>query len=519
MNEPLQSGNHPDADQIGAFVEHALPAHEQERVLDHLAVCPECRAVVALSLPEVEEPAKPLPAPARKTWWSGWSLAWTATAAVVALAFLVVYIQRVAHAPGGPAQPQIAAVHPPEALVSRGHAPAADANVPLHGSQNQPAASSHGNIAGKGSAEGQRNTNLAISGRNLDALQMEAPSSAAVEKQVPLAAAMSKGVVSGLTVRQTSGAEFRAQSPVPPVVAGTAKPSVPPAPAAAGIAPAIGSNQTVSVASAVPMETVSSNAVNVDVTVDEAQLAQLVQLKHLLPSRLPVMSMAAQGRLIVAIDTQNAVFLSKDAGKHWKAVQTQWPGRAVRAGLVESGSGLRSGSMFDKAAAKGAVLAGAAESSGDENRSLSQQDRLVASSRLTGTVTDRTGAAIQGASVAIVNAGRTIRTVRTDGAGHYIVDGLAPGTYRVEAQAAGFMKQDLAAVAVTASGPAVADLALTVGAAAETVTVEADSMAVSDDMKTKAKLKAASQAAPVFEITTDTDGHWTSTDGVTWKRM
>ena len=53
MSETLQSGRHPDADQISAFVESALPAYEREQVLDHLAVCTECRAIVALSLPEV----------------------------------------------------------------------------------------------------------------------------------------------------------------------------------------------------------------------------------------------------------------------------------------------------------------------------------------------------------------------------------------------------------------------------------------------------------------------------------
>ena len=53
MNVRAQFEYHPDADQIGAFVEQALPEHEREQMLDHLAVCAECRAIVALSLPEV----------------------------------------------------------------------------------------------------------------------------------------------------------------------------------------------------------------------------------------------------------------------------------------------------------------------------------------------------------------------------------------------------------------------------------------------------------------------------------
>ncbi len=51
MSELLQAGQHPDADQLNAFVEHTLPAHEQQQTLAHLAVCPACRQIVALSLP------------------------------------------------------------------------------------------------------------------------------------------------------------------------------------------------------------------------------------------------------------------------------------------------------------------------------------------------------------------------------------------------------------------------------------------------------------------------------------
>ena len=37
MSEALQFGQHPDADQISAFVEQALPAHEREQMLGHMA--------------------------------------------------------------------------------------------------------------------------------------------------------------------------------------------------------------------------------------------------------------------------------------------------------------------------------------------------------------------------------------------------------------------------------------------------------------------------------------------------
>jgi hypothetical protein len=88
----------------------------------------------------------------------------------------------------------------------------------------------------------------------------------------------------------------------------------------------------------------------------------------------------------------------------------------------------------------------------------------------------------------------------------------------VEARSGGFNKEELAAVAVSATGQTVANLSLTIGAATETVTVQAGSAELSASETAPAKSKA-SPPAPVFEIVTDNGEHWTSADGVTWKRM
>ena len=93
MSELLQSGQHPDADQLSAFIEHALPAHEQEETLAHLAICPHCRNIVALSLPPAEELAKAGPAPVRRPWLSGWMMVWPAGAALAALVLAGIYIR------------------------------------------------------------------------------------------------------------------------------------------------------------------------------------------------------------------------------------------------------------------------------------------------------------------------------------------------------------------------------------------------------------------------------------------
>jgi hypothetical protein len=94
MNELLQSGQHPDADQLTAFAEQALPRHEYQQTLAHLAVCAHCRAIVSLSLPSVEELPQPQPVPARKPWFSGWNLAWPVAVAFAAMTLIIVHSYR-----------------------------------------------------------------------------------------------------------------------------------------------------------------------------------------------------------------------------------------------------------------------------------------------------------------------------------------------------------------------------------------------------------------------------------------
>ena len=269
-----------------------------------------------------------------------------------------------------------------------------------------------------------------------------------------------------------------------------------------------------------PIETVSSDASNIVIAQDGAQVTRL---RRPLPSHLPVLSMASQAQRMVAIDTDHAVFLSKDAGKHWKAIHTPWQGHAVKAALVEYGAGARTPSSLRSGVIAGASPVNNAALAESMNGALIAQSPSTSAgkgSSISGTVTDMTGAAIPGASVAVTGtATGTARTVKTDGAGRYIVDGLAPGTYRVEAQSAGFKKQEPDGVAVTASGPSIANLSLTVGAATETVTVEGGNNVILTAERTSAKPQASNQSGPVFEIITDNGDRWTSADGVTWKRM
>jgi hypothetical protein len=555
MSEYLQSGQHPDADQIGAFVEHALPAHEREQIFNHLAVCPECRAVVALSLPSVEEPAQSLAAATRRPWWSGWTLAWPAAAALAALTVLVLYLHRAAVVPSAPASTQIASSHVPASPTAQEQSPAFFAKPALGGSQAQPAGV---NRAASKDAAGLTQKQIpetgTISAQFIAPPQMQDRKVSSLDEvarapvnlpagspgqnlrfnaapRVVASGGASSGVAGGLATAPSAAAEGRLSQPAPPKPLETAL--VPEVPASAPIVittPGPGS-AAVEVTSAAPIATASYDAAKMTLAAEEAQVTEL---KHSLPSRLPVLSMVEQAHLVVAIDTSNAVFLSRDDGRHWKAIRAQWQGRAVRTALVGSPAEGRAGFGHDKEAGAVAMQAAGTESAGNRNEAALAQLRslsVLPSGSLAGTVTDMSGAVIPGATVAVTDtAANAVRTARTDQSGQYHVDGLAPGTYRVDARSPGFRTETLAAVGIASGARNVANLSLAVGAASQTVTVASAPLIetgtvgalateIPASKKEKAKPAAPGRTTPVFEIVTDSGERWTSADGVTWKRM
>jgi hypothetical protein len=249
---------------------------------------------------------------------------------------------------------------------------------------------------------------------------------------------------------------------------------------------------------------------------------QSQHLKHRLPSRLPVLSMAVHGRQIIAVDTHNTVFLSADAGKRWKSIRAPWPGRAVLVELasaetIVSKPAMRAFTAEEHIAppASNPVPSPAAARTPAPNPASTGEQ----ASSLTGRVTDQTGAIIPGASVVVRNIETgAVRSVETDSVGRYVIAGLAPGTYSVKVNARGFERFSQVSVAVAASAQTVVDVRLTVGAESQTVTVQADALAVQTDSNVVSTLIGPDQTPPVFEITTDSLDHWTSTDGITWKR-
>ena len=86
---------HPDADLLTAFAECSLSKTERATVIEHLARCGECRAILALALP-ASEPLQPTGRPARTGWLTWPVLRWGLIAAglVAITSFAVMQYQR-----------------------------------------------------------------------------------------------------------------------------------------------------------------------------------------------------------------------------------------------------------------------------------------------------------------------------------------------------------------------------------------------------------------------------------------
>ena len=526
MSDFQQSGLHPDADQINAFVEHALPPHEREQTLAHLAVCPDCRLVVSLSLPPVDESAFPQPEPVHRPWFLGWNLAWPVVAALAALIPLILYIHRTETTRSRTAAPaELATSHPPApplvpvapARQSPPAAPAKAANRPV-----PPAAAAEKRSASPplpGPAEREAAT---------DEMSFVSPPPARGPQPAPANPANGfSGVLGGLAQARAKAApgnsgiyggtgqtnlnrnyvEGVPAAPPPP-------PPLPPPPEAAASAGA--ANETVTVNSGAPMLDTSDAVLG---GVLSENTFQALPLPAALPSGLPILSTTASGRLVLALDTRNTLFFSDDGGRRWRPVPSQWKGRAVKVDLANPPA--VQARAATQAAGAGAAMSSLAGFAGSELKVVTPTPNAA----VAGTITDPTGAVIPNASVVVTDAARqTVRSAKTGLDGRYRLDGLAPGDYRIEASAPGFEKFDLP-VTLAPAQQSLANLKLQVGAATEAVTVTAaPAIALEEPAPTLAvKKKAAAAAAPVqpaplFEITTESGDRWTSPDGQTWTR-
>jgi Carboxypeptidase regulatory-like domain/Putative zinc-finger len=549
MSELLQHGQHPDADQLNAFVEHALSPHEQEQTLAHLAICPDCRSIVALSQP-VEEVPELESEPVRKPWFLGWNLVWPAAAALTGVVLFFLHVHNVANTGSSATAPnQMAESRQPTPLSSPvastapvpGAASSRASEVQARGTAARAAAAGHvANQKAEGVINGRNIATLPVQSRNLAGLKGQSTTSIGTAEIPPPpssttngASGLSKGSAAALSQafagnrvdrlqQSASGAapvnaaadRFAAVAPAAaPAMARQAQAKPVPPTQAVAPAPVATADQSVEASGVAQVATLSSMSNRLLYERPTSVLA-----RHPLPSRLPALSVVSAGHQTLAIDTQNTLFFSGDDGEHWKTVPSAWRGLAVKVDLIPAANAVGRGAGFATGKPQAAATPGAIR------EPVFAAQVKAPDAALRGTVTDATGAVIRDASIVVSDAATpNLRTVKTDSAGHYVVDGLVPGNYRVEADAPGFSAQQLA-VNLVASQQSVANLSLQVGQSAETVTVSAEAAAVPLETTSLAKKKApeavsvASQPHPLFELTTDSGERWMSTDGQAWKR-
>jgi hypothetical protein len=550
MTTPFKPGHHPDADQLSAFTEQALPAHERDGVLAHLAVCRDCRAVVALALPEEETVAQPAVVPARSLfsgpWFSNWMVFVPAAAAVAALAAFIFFVHHQARVPQQQAQiaPAPSPVAPPQLQPSPtvqtkaatlGRKAIATMPAPPPPSPQAVAAVASG-ASGAGIVSGRLQSApiesarpsaapqaVVIQSESIQSLPAQNPvnsfvsasnNAVAGENQPAQQAAAPRstfhgGAIGGLTQTNSNLPQSEANVQNGQQLNGLQQNNQQRT-----------ANQTVQVQAEAPVLD-TTNTAQVNAVIAGRATANFSFVRQPIPSGLPLLSSAERGPIVLAIDTHHSVFVSNDSGQHWKTVRAVWKGRAVR---VDAAAPARILALPVSGASMGASVAL------PQGAAVAKQGGVA----LTGTVTDQSGAVVPGVTVTVSDSQRGLkRSITTDANGGYVVAGLEPGNYDVDATARGFMSSHLSGVAVAASKASVVDFTLRVGAASETVTVEASRPSIEVEDATELKTipeprtspgvkaapmdKAKPTLAPLFEIVTDKGVHWTSADGLSWQ--
>lgn len=368
MSTFFQPGQHPDADQLNAFVEHALPLHEQQATLAHLAACADCRAIVYFAQPAVlEAPAQPQPVAAPRSWFSGWMLAFPAAAALACLIFLTVHLRNAANAKN-----QIAAVNtsqveqtpplpspapPPEPAVSSKPAPAqvrtphamAAPSPHASGIAKEPELATAANTPSEKKSFHGTMPGASFASANPTPLPAAPPAgtltpAASPQPAVAASAAARRELRSAAT--QYDMPRAQAQQAAAPVASAANNSN-------SGIYGGTGqtnlnenyiagvpvSNAAATTVSAAPASTATAaDATAVDQLSASTDAPALRQAKSrpTLPSKLPALSVATSSQHQLAIDTAGALFRSDDAGVTWQSVPVQWTGRAIKVALVPS---------------------------------------------------------------------------------------------------------------------------------------------------------------------------------------
>ncbi|MGB6688045.1 MAG: zf-HC2 domain-containing protein [Terracidiphilus sp.] len=352
MNPVSQFDVHPDAESLNGFVERQLPEAERAQVIEHLASCGRCRQIVYLVQDAAPAAEQRVPAVAgeredagRKPWRCGGGFAWATAAACAALAIFAVFVPM--RKTARPAE--MAKASPPATVSSAVNAPipaASAALVEKSRSPNRQADARQLATKPPSPAAGSAGT---LSGRDVST-RLAAP---AIARQSRLKA-----------IRNAIAGTKSSDEPLGSIAAGAANaPAQSPSLATHevhfhGSAGAVGAD---ALAAKAPPTAKSESApepaseaveVNADQVQSRPEAASRAQLQTiapaaqaaaeknsgltLLPSGLPVVSMVAAGRNIVAIDAVGSLFLSRDLEKSWEPIERQWIGQAVKVRIAQA---------------------------------------------------------------------------------------------------------------------------------------------------------------------------------------
>jgi hypothetical protein len=356
MSEHLHPGPHLDADSLNAFLEGVLPEHERLRCLAHLADCDRCREVVFVAQ-EPAPAAAPVPAPIRRPWFAPIPVLSAAAAACLVVAAVWIYLHREpAMRPVREVATQPVPVSPPE-VEQQAQAPSSGAPrsksdphraarrppilenfpgsaLPPPASKAQPSLPPPPRIsydvlpsppefaspAPQAVAPPQHDVLGAITGTVTDLTGATIPGASVTLHQLGGSStgnaqtdASGKFKVAGLPAGR-----YRLQITSPGFQQTAMQIDLAPQEVAV-VTPtlSVGTlSETVEVTSAAPSTV-------------QTETSSLAFEPHPLPSRLPVATSLANGKIMLSVDSDGALFLSKNKGKSWKTVKPIWNGKVV----------------------------------------------------------------------------------------------------------------------------------------------------------------------------------------------
>jgi hypothetical protein len=357
MKPIIQPGTHPDAEVLTAFAEQLVTGTEREQILAHMVECSRCREVVFLAQQacETEELARSAAeVPGRKgsrRWFTPWRWAWIPVAALAGLVGFAVLrhvnrasVSETRMAQNGAPPEMTQNPAPSKAAVTPSPEPSAPAREESRHKSSAPARLDRGveldrkSLSDKDGVAAQKKDELAESTDSLSAAAPKVTGGAvhgtfeARAKSSAIGGPMPQNQVQqqnnaqlqeqndAREVRQTNAPTDSANKPAPSAIQAPSASETVTLEAGGGPVPVSPAPSSAPVFPAMQAESVAVSGKN---------LGKLKAAESALPSNLGIVSQAAVGKRMIAIDTAGSVFQSDDAGKHWATVNTQWTGRAV----------------------------------------------------------------------------------------------------------------------------------------------------------------------------------------------